>query len=145
MALQRMDHVGIVVEDLDAAIAFFVALGMERVGRGSVDGPSVDRIVGLPDAGSDFAMLEAPGGGRIELIRFASPAHHRDASADPANVPGLRHLCFAVDDLDATLATLRAHGAELVGHVERYGSSFTLCYARGPAGIIVELAEKAGA
>jgi catechol 2,3-dioxygenase-like lactoylglutathione lyase family enzyme len=145
MALQRMDHVGIVVEDLDATIAFFAALGMERVGRGSVDGPVVDRIVGLQDAASDFAMLEAPGGGRIELIRFASPAHHLDARPEPASVPGLRHLCFAVDDLDATLATLRAYGAELVGHVEQYGSSFRLCYVRGPAGIIVELAERLGA
>lgn len=137
-----MDHVGIVVDDLAAAIAFFVALGFELQGEGSVEGDWVDRIIDLEGARSDIAMLETPDGdGRIELTQFQAPPSPDGDPAAPANAPGLRHLAISVDDLDATLAALRPHGAELVGEVERYADIYRLCYVRGPAGIIVELAE----
>ena len=143
--LQRMDHVGITVEDLDAAIAFFTALGLELSGTGSVEGRDVDRVVGLEGVASDIAMLQTPDGQvRIELSHFASPPLRAGDPEALVNTPGLRHLCFAVDDLDAALAELRPHGAELVGEVVSYGSSYQLCYLRGPDGIIVELAEKIG-
>ena len=145
MAIQRMDHVGIVVEDLEAATAFFVELGLELEGEASVEGGWVDRIVGLEGVRAEIAMMETPDGhGRLELAKFhapSSPAGDRDA---PANAPGIRHVTFAVDDIDAALAGLRAHGGELVGEVERYKDSYRLCYIRGPEGIIVELAEKIG-
>jgi catechol 2,3-dioxygenase-like lactoylglutathione lyase family enzyme len=142
MALQRMDHVGIVVDDLAAATAFFVALGLESLGDASAEGEALDRIVGLEGARTDVTMLQTPDGhSRLEVIEFHSPPAADGDRDAPANVPGLRHITFAVDDLDATLADLRPHGAELVGEVVRYGDSYRLCYLRGPAGIIVELAE----
>jgi catechol 2,3-dioxygenase-like lactoylglutathione lyase family enzyme len=143
VTVQRMDHVGVVVEDLDAAIEFFVALGLEQGGRGTVGGDLVDRIVGLDGVTSDFAFMQTPDGhGRLELIRFQSPPLNEGDAQAAANTPGLRHLTFAVDDIEATVARLQALGAELVGEVVRYESSYILCYIRGPEGIIVELAEK---
>jgi catechol 2,3-dioxygenase-like lactoylglutathione lyase family enzyme len=140
-----MDHVGIVVDDLAAAIEFFVALGLEVQGRWSGGGPSVDRIVGLEGVRTDAAMLRTPdGNGRLELIRFHSPPSEGDDRPAPANTRGLRHLAFAVEDIEAVLARLRARGAELVGELVRYGDSYRLCYVRGPEGIIVELAEPIG-
>lgn len=140
-----MDHVGIVVEDLDAAIEFFVALGLEPQGDGTVGGDLVDRIVGLEGVSSRYAMLRTPDGeGRIELITFRSPPLRDGNPAAPANTTGLRHLAFEVDDVDAALATARAHGAELVGEVVSYGNAYRFCYLRGPEGIIVELAEPIG-
>jgi len=136
-----MDHVGVVVDDLDAAIEFFVQVGLEPKGRGSVDGAWVDRIVGLEGVRADLVFMQTPDGhSRLELTRFRSPTHEEDGAA-PANAPGIRHLTFAVDDVDATLERLRAWGAELVGEVVRYEDSYVLCYVRGPAGIIVELAQ----
>jgi catechol 2,3-dioxygenase-like lactoylglutathione lyase family enzyme len=143
MAIERMDHVGVVVGDLAAATAFFVELGLERQGGGTVEGGPVDRIVGLEGVRSDFAMLEVPGGhGKLELIEFRTPDVRAGDAHAPANTLGLRHLCFAVDDIDDTVARLQAHGAELVGEIVSYGSSYRLCYLRGPEGIIVELAER---
>jgi catechol 2,3-dioxygenase-like lactoylglutathione lyase family enzyme len=140
-----MEHVGIVVEDLAAATEFFVELGLERQGEGNVEGRWVDRIVGLEGVQVDFAMMKTPDGhGGLELIEFRSPAHEGDHERAPANVPGLRHLAFIVDDVDDTVARLRAHGGELVGAVEQFEDIFRLCYLRGPAGIIVELAERIG-
>jgi len=145
MTLQRMDHVGIVVDDLEAATEFFVELGFERRGSGQVEGRWVDRIVALDGVRVDFAMMQTPDGhGRLELIRFRSPPSQGDESRAPANTRGLRHLAFVVDDIDAVLAGLRTHGGELVGEVERYENVFRLCYIRGPEGIIVELAERIG-
>jgi catechol 2,3-dioxygenase-like lactoylglutathione lyase family enzyme len=145
MALQRMDHVGVVVDDLAAAIAFFAEVGFEVHGEVSVDGPAVDRINGLDGVQADVAMLQTPdGNGRLELSRYRSPPHDGEPEQAPANTPGIRHIACAVDDLDAVLAGLRNHGAELVGEVEAYGGSYRLCYVRGPAGMIVELAEKIG-
>jgi catechol 2,3-dioxygenase-like lactoylglutathione lyase family enzyme len=145
MTIQRMEHVGIVVDDLAAATAFFVELGLKPQGEGSVEGGWVDRIVGLEGVRAAFAMLETPDGdGRLELVKFHAPSGPGADRHAPANTPGLRHLAFRVDDLDAVLAGLRAHGGELVGEVERYGDIYRLCYVRGPEGIIVELAEQIG-
>jgi len=145
MTIQRMDHVGIVVDDLAAATEFFVELGLEPLGDGSVEGPVVDSIVGLEDVRTDFAFLQTPDGhGRLELIKFHSPSGPSGDPHAPANAPGIRHITFAVTDIDAAVARLQGRGAELVGRLESYGNSYRLCYIRGPEGIIVELAEKIG-
>jgi catechol 2,3-dioxygenase-like lactoylglutathione lyase family enzyme len=143
MTIQRMDHVGIVVDDLAAAKAFFVELGLELQGEGSVEGDWVDRVVGLEGVRAEIAMVETPDGhARLELVKFHAPSGPGGDRYAPANAPGLRHLTFAVDDLDAVVAGLRARGAELVGEVESYEDVYRLCYVRGPEGIIVELAER---
>ncbi len=140
-----MDHVGIVVDDLAAATDFFTELGLELQGTWAAEGGSVDRIVGLDGVRTDVAMMQTPdGNGRLELVKFNSPSTQGDNRHAPANSPGIRHLAFAVEDIDAVLARLQARGAELVGELERYEDSYRLCYVRGPAGIIVELAEKIG-
>ena len=145
MAIQRMDHVGIVVDDLAAATAFFVELGLELQGEGSVEGGWVDRVVGLEGVRADIAMMQTPDGhARLELTKFHAPSSPGGDRHAPANALGIRHVTFAVEDVDAAAAGLRAHGAELVGEVERYGDSYRLCYVRGPEGIIVELAEPLG-
>ncbi len=145
MTIQRMDHVGMVVDDLAAATAFFIELGLRLQGEGSVEGGWVDRVVGLEGVRAEIAMVETPDGhGRLELVMFHAPSGPGGDPHAPANTPGLRHVTFAVDDIDAVVARLRARGAELVGEVERYEDSYRLCYVRGPEGIIVELAEKIG-
>jgi catechol 2,3-dioxygenase-like lactoylglutathione lyase family enzyme len=145
MTVRRMDHVGIVVDDLPAATEFFVELGLVLRGEAPVEGRWVDRIVGLEGVRADIAMLQTPDGdARLELTRFHSPSHDADDGHAPANAPGIRHVAFAVEDIDDVVARLLARGAELVGEVERYGDSFRLCYLRGPEGIIVELAEPIG-
>ena len=145
MTIRRMDHVGIVVDDLAAATAFFVALGLRLQGEGSVEGGWVDRVVGLEGVSAEIAMVETPDGhGRLELTKFHAPSGRGGDRQAPANTPGIRHLTFEVDDIDAVVAGLRARGAELVGEVERYGDTYRLCYVRGPEGIIVELAEQIG-
>jgi len=145
MTIQRMDHVGIVVDDLEAAKAFFVELGLEMQGEGSVEDGWVDRVVGLEGVRAELAMMQTPDGhGRLELVKFHAPSGPDGDRHAPANTPGLRHITFAVDDIDAAVAGLQAHGAELVGEVERYEDIYRLCYIRGPEGIIVELAEQIG-
>jgi catechol 2,3-dioxygenase-like lactoylglutathione lyase family enzyme len=140
-----MDHVGIVVDDLAAATEFFVELGLEPQGDGSVEGGWVDRIVGLEGVQVDFAMMQTPdGNGRLELVKFHSPSYQGGDGHAPANAPGLRHVTFAVEDIDDVVARLQARGAELVGELERYEDIYRLCYIRGPAGIIIELAERIG-
>jgi catechol 2,3-dioxygenase-like lactoylglutathione lyase family enzyme len=140
-----MDHVGIVVDDLASARAFFVALGLTLQGEGPVEGDWVDRVVGLEGVRAEIAMLETPDGyARIELSTFRAPSGPAGDGQAPANTPGIRHIAFAVDDIDAVVTRLRAHGAELVGEVQRYEDSYLLCYLRGPEGIIVELAEQIG-
>ena len=143
MTIQRMEHVGIVVDDLAAATAFFVELGMKLQSEMSLENEAVDRIVGLDGVRTDVAMMETPeGDGRLELIKFQSPPARGDEETAPANTPGLRHLAFRVDDIHSTVTRLQAHGAALVGELVPYGNSYHLCYLRGPDGIIVELAEK---
>ena len=144
MTIQRMDNVGIVVDDLDAAVAFFAELGMELEGKMQVEGLWADRTVGLDGLRSDIAMMRTPDGhGKLELAKYHTPAA---AAPDPQNPPpntlGLHRVMFAVDDIDDTVGRLRPHGAELLGEVAQYESIFRLCYLRGPAGIIVALAEQ---
>jgi catechol 2,3-dioxygenase-like lactoylglutathione lyase family enzyme len=134
-----------VVDDLAAATEFFAELGLELQGQGAVEGRWVDRVVGLEGVRADLAMMQTPdGNGRLELAKFRSPSNQGDNRHAPANTPGIRHIAFAVEDIDAVVASLRARGAELVGEVERYEDSYRLCYVRGPQGIIVELAERIG-
>jgi catechol 2,3-dioxygenase-like lactoylglutathione lyase family enzyme len=144
MALLRMDNVLIVVDDLKAAIGFFAELGLELEGESSVEGPEVDRLVGLAGSRSDIAMMRTPDGhGRIELDKFHTPTAVRAGPEHaPVNTLGIRRIMFAVDDLDEVLARLLAHGAQLVGEVVQYEDSYRLCYVRGPEGIMVALAEQ---
>jgi catechol 2,3-dioxygenase-like lactoylglutathione lyase family enzyme len=145
MTVLRLEHIGIVVDDLAAATAFFVALGLEMEGETSVQGGSVDRINGLDGVRADIAILRTPdGNAKIELAKYRAPAYAGEDGPPPANAPGIRHILFVVDDIEASLAGLRAHGAELVGELVNYEDSYWLCYVRGPAGIIVELAQKIG-
>ncbi|MER8009525.1 VOC family protein [Streptomyces sp. NPDC094149] len=146
MAIQRMDNVLIVVDDMDAVIAFFVELGMELEGRGPLDWPGAERVIDLKDVRQDVAMLRVPNGqGRVELARFHRPkAITPDPKHAPANTLGLRRVMFAVDDIDDVVARLRTHGAELVGEIVRYENIYRLCYVRGPEDIVVGLAEELG-
>jgi catechol 2,3-dioxygenase-like lactoylglutathione lyase family enzyme len=140
-----MDHVGIVVDDLAAATEFFAELGLELQGEGAVEGRWVDRVVGLDGVRTQLAMMQTPdGNGRLELVKFHSPPSQGDDGHAPANARGIRHITFAVEDIDAVVARLRARGAELVGEVENYEDIYLLCYIRGPEGIIIELAERLG-
>lgn len=143
MTILRMDNV-LVVVDLEAAIAFFVELGMELEGRTTVEGSWVDCIVGLDGVRSEIAMMRTPDGhGRLELDKFHAPAAVRPEPQDvPVNTLGIRRIMFAVEDIDDVLTRLRTHGAELVGDVAQYEDSYRLCYVRGPEGIIVALAQQ---
>jgi catechol 2,3-dioxygenase-like lactoylglutathione lyase family enzyme len=145
MAIQRMDNVLIVVDDLEAAKAFFADLGMELEGEGPVEGHWVDSVVGLNDVHADIAMMRTPDGhSRVELTKFHTPPAVR---AEPENAPtnalGIRRIMFAVDDIDDVVARLRKnHGAELVGEIAQYENVYRLCFLRGPEGIIIGLAEQ---
>ena len=144
MTLKRMDNVLIVVEDLEAAKAFFAELGMELEGQTLVEGPSVGSVVGLEDVRADIAMLRTPDGhGRVELTRFHTPPAVRvEPENAPANALGIRRIMFTVEDIDDVVARLRSHGAELVGEMAQYEDSYRLCFLRGPEGIIIGLAEQ---
>jgi catechol 2,3-dioxygenase-like lactoylglutathione lyase family enzyme len=144
MTIQRMDNVGIVVDDLDAAIAFFTELGMELEGRMPIEGSWAGKVVGLDGMRSEIAMMRIPNAsGRLELAKYHTPnAVTPKADISPANTLGLHRVMFAVDDIEGTLDRLRRHGAELVGEVTRYEDSYLLCYLRGPSGIILALAEQ---
>jgi len=143
MAILRMDHVSVVVDDLEAAIAFFTELGMELEGQVPVEGRSVDRVNGLDGVRVDIAMMRTPDGhGKLELTRFRHPPLSAGQENAPPNTLGLRSVMFAVDDLEDVVARLRTHGAELVGQIDQFEDAFLLCYVRGPAGIIVALAEQ---
>jgi len=142
MALKRMDNVGIVVESLDVAIAFFTELGMRFEGRAMIEGEWAGRITGVRDQRVEIAMMVMPDGhGRIELSRFVAPATIADHRNAPVNALGYLRVMFAVDDLDDTLARLYAHGAQLVDEVVQYEDVYRLCYIRGPEGILIGLAE----
>jgi catechol 2,3-dioxygenase-like lactoylglutathione lyase family enzyme len=143
MALKRMDNMGIVVEDLAAAVEFFRELGMELEGTAMVEGEWAGRVTGLGDQRVEIAMMRTPDGhNRLELSRFLEPAVVEDHRTAPVNALGYLRVMFAVDDIDDTLARLRKHGAELVSsEVVRYGDSIRLCYIRGPEGLLIGLAE----
>jgi catechol 2,3-dioxygenase-like lactoylglutathione lyase family enzyme len=144
MTVQRMDNVLIVVEDLEAVIAFFVELGLELEGKGPLEWRGAERVIGLDDVRQDVAMLRVPDGpGRVELARFHRPKAIAPEPKDaPANTLGLRRVMFAVDDIEDVVARLRARGAELVGEIVQYENIYRLCYVRGPEGIVVGLAEQ---
>jgi catechol 2,3-dioxygenase-like lactoylglutathione lyase family enzyme len=145
MTLQRMDNVLIVVDDLEAAKAFFAELGMELEGEATNEGPWVDSTVGLSDVRSDIAMMRTPDGhGRVELAKFHTPpAVRAESESAPANALGIRRIMFAVDDIDDVVARLRNHhGAELLGEIAQYEDIYRLCFMRGPEGIIIGLAER---
>ena len=144
MTIKRMDHVSVVVDDLPAAIAFFTTLGMALDGEMSVEGPWVDRVNGLEGVQVDIVMMRTPDGhGRLELTKFRNPTLVEiEPKMAPPNTPGLRSVMFAVESVDDTVARLRSKGAELIGEVVQYEDKYRLCYVRGPAGIIVALAEE---
>jgi catechol 2,3-dioxygenase-like lactoylglutathione lyase family enzyme len=144
MTVKRMDNVLIVVDDLEAAKAFFAELGLELEGETQVQGPSVDSTVGLEGVRADITMMRTPDGhGRVELTKFHTPAAVRPEPENaPANTLGIRRIMFAVDDIDDVVARLRSHGAELVGEMARYENVYRLCFVRGPEGIIIGLAEQ---
>jgi catechol 2,3-dioxygenase-like lactoylglutathione lyase family enzyme len=145
MALKRMDNVGIVVEDLEAAVAFFRELGLDLEGQATIDGEWAGRVTGLGDQRVEIAMMSMPDGhGRLELSRFLAPpaiADHRNA---PVNALGYLRVMFAVDDIDETLDRLRRRGAQLVGEVVQYKDAYRLCYIRGPEGVLIGLAQELG-
>jgi len=143
MAVQRLDNVGIVVEDLAAAIEFFRELGLELEGRALVEGEWAGRITGLGDQRVEIAMMRTPDGhSRLELSHFLAPAVVADHRNAPVNSLGYLRVMFAVDNLDDTLARLRRHDAELVGEVVQYEDVYRLCYIRGPEGLLIGLAEE---
>src|SRR5947208_15694177 len=140
-----MDNVGIVVEDIDAAIELCTELGVELEGRAPIEGDWADGVTGLRDMRVEIAMMRTPDGhGRLELSRFLSPPVVADHRSAPVNALGYLRVMFAVDDIDETLARLREHGAELVGEVVQYEDSMRLCYIRGPGGLLIALAEELG-
>jgi catechol 2,3-dioxygenase-like lactoylglutathione lyase family enzyme len=146
MTLKRMDNVLIVVDDLEAVKAFFLELGLELEGETTVEGPAVDRLVGLQSVRATLALMRTPDGhGRVELDKFHTPSAIRTGPENaPVNALGIRRIMFAVDDIGGVVARLLAHGAELVGEVVQYGDTHRLAYVRGPEGIIIGLAEQLG-
>ena len=146
MALQRMDNVLIVVEDLEAAKEFFAELGMELEGETQVEGPWAGSVIGLDDVRADIAMMRTPDGhGRVELSRFHTPPAVRAGPENPpSNALGIRRIMFAVDDIDDVVARLQNRGGELVGEIAQYEDQYRLCFMRGPEGIILGLAEQLG-
>ena len=142
-ALLRMDNVAIIVDDLEAVIAFFTELGLEVEGKTTVEGQWVDRIVGLDDVRCDIVMMRTPDGhSKLELSKFQKPKAIRTDPNTPVNTLGIRRIMFAVTDIDDAVARLQKHGAELVGEVVQYEDMYRLCYLRGPEGIMIALAEQ---
>lgn len=143
MKINRIDHIGIIVNDLPAAKAFFLDLGLELMGEAKVEGAWVERIIGLQDVKEDVAMLRTPDGeANIELVKFHTPTDENGIQHPLANTLGIRHIAFAVEDLDAIVAKMKQNGAALVGEIQTYEDTYKLCYIRGPEGIILELAEQ---
>ncbi|MEU3621595.1 glyoxalase [Amycolatopsis coloradensis] len=139
----KLEHVGVVVHDLEATKAFFVALGLELEGEASLTGDTVDRLTGLKGVRTDIAVLRPPDGrGGVELIKYRTPERREGDARAPMNTPGIRHFVFSVEDVEGTLERLRPHGGTLVGELVQYEDSYRLCYVRGPEGIVVELAEE---
>ena len=142
MTVIRMDHAGYVVEDLEAAIAFFVELGLELEGQATVEGAWADQLIGLEDMRANIAMLRTPDGhSRVELSTFERPVATNPSPSPPVNVPGIPRLTFFVDDVNDTFDRLRPHGAELVGEIAEYEDIYRYGYVRGPAGVIIGLCQ----
>ena len=143
MSVKRMDHAGIVVEDLQAAIAFFVELGLELEGQATVEGDAADKLIGEEGVRADIAMLKTPDGhSRVELSTFHAPAATKGMTTEPVNTPGIPRLAFVIDSVDENVERLRPHGAELVGEIVEFGDVYRYGYVRGPGGVIVGLVEE---
>jgi catechol 2,3-dioxygenase-like lactoylglutathione lyase family enzyme len=143
MKIHRIDHVGVVVNDLPAAKAFFLDFGLEMLGEGKVEGEWVERIIGLQDVKVEFVMLRTPDGeANIELVKFHTPSDEKGMQRPLANTLGIRHIAFVVEDIEAIVAKLKKNGTELFGEIQNYENAYKLCYVRGPEGIILELAEQ---
>jgi catechol 2,3-dioxygenase-like lactoylglutathione lyase family enzyme len=143
--VRRFDHVGIILDDIDAATDFFLELGFELDGKGEVEGEWVGKVIGLGDVKSELVMLSPPGGGtKLELVKFLRPEAEKGDRPAPSNRLGIRHISFAVNDLDSCIGMLREKGYDLVGEVVNYNDVVRVCYVHGPEGIIVELAEEIG-
>jgi len=143
MKIHRIDHVGVIVNDLPAAKAFFLDFGLEMVWEGKVEGEWVERIIGLHDVKVEVVMLRTPDGeANIELVKFYKPSDEKGMQRPLANTLGIRHIAFAVEDIEAVVAKLKKKGAELFGEIQNYENAYKLCYVRGPEGIILELAEQ---
>ena len=144
MTIKRLDHISVVVDELADAVAFFTALGMTIDGQMPIEGPWVDRINGIEDVQVDIVMMRTPDGhGRLELTRFRNPKLVEiEPAVAPPNSLGLRSVMFTVESVDESVSSLLSHGGELIGEVVQYEDKYKLCYMRGPAGIIVALAEE---
>jgi catechol 2,3-dioxygenase-like lactoylglutathione lyase family enzyme len=143
MKVHRIDHVGIIVNDLPAAKAFFLDFGLELQGEGALDGAWLDRVVGLNDVKTSFAFFRVPDGqANIELIKFQTPSDENGIQQPLANTLGIRHIAFAVEDIEAIVTKLKVKGTETFSEIQDFEGQFKLCYVRGPEGIILELAEK---
>ncbi|MUK87823.1 VOC family protein [Ornithinibacillus sp. L9] len=143
MKINRIDHVGIIVNDLPAAKAFFLDFGLEMLGEGEVEGEWVERIIGLQEVKEEVVMLRTPDGeANIELVKFHTPTDENGIQHPLANTLGIRHIAFAVEDIETLVANLKKKGAELIGEIQNYQNAYKLCYVRGPEGIILELAEQ---
>ncbi|AZU60550.1 VOC family protein [Neobacillus mesonae] len=143
MKIQRIDHVGIIVNDLPAAKAFFLDLGLKVLGEAEVKGEWVERIIGLNDVRETVVMLGMPDGqATLELVKFHTPSDEKDIQQTFANTLGIQHIAFAVEDIEAIVAKLKKKGTELFGEIQNYENTYKLCYVRGPEGVILELAEK---
>lgn len=143
MTIRRIDHVGVIVNDLPAAKAFFLDFGLEVLGEEELEGEWVERIIGLHDVKDKVVMLRTPdGGANLELVKFYKPLDEKGMQRPLANTLGIRHICFAVEDIEAVVAKLKKKGAELFGEIQNYENAYKLCYVRGPEGIILELAEQ---
>lgn len=144
MKINRIDHVGIIVNDLSAAKAFFLDFGLEMLGEGEVEGEWVERIIGLRDVKEEIVMLRTPNGEtNIELVKFHTPSDENGIQRPLANTLGIRHIAFAVEDIEALVSKLKKKGTGgIIGEIQNYENAYKLCYIRGPEGIILELAEK---
>jgi catechol 2,3-dioxygenase-like lactoylglutathione lyase family enzyme len=143
MKIQRIDHVGIIVKDIIKAKAFFIDMGLEVVGEQDMEGKLVDNVTGLRNVKSSIVMLRTPDGGtNLELSEFHTPVDEKGIQPSFSNTLGIRHICFAVEDLEAIVTTLKKKGAELIGEIQNYKNVYKVCYIRGPEGIILELAEE---
>ena len=145
MKIRHIDHVGIIVQDLDAATAFFLDFGLELEGEGTVEGAWVDRVVGLKDVKSRLVMLRTPDGQtKLELAQYERPTVAGETQPPASNTPGIRHVTFVVDDIEGLVAKLQQRGSALVGEIQTYEDFYKVCYIRGPEGMILELAEQLG-
>jgi catechol 2,3-dioxygenase-like lactoylglutathione lyase family enzyme len=143
MTIRRIDHVGVIVNDLPAAKAFFLDLGLEVLGEEELEGEWLERIIGLHDVKDEVVMLRTPDGeANLELVKFYKPVDEKGIQRPLANTLGIRHIAFAVEDIEAVVAKLKKKGAELFGEIQNYENVYKLCYVRGPEGIILELAEQ---